>query len=216
MSDRESDEPQPSIQLRRFGKASDVLGLSEDGGADAAKSPCGIEEFARQVGSEVESGADSSRVEERAETWITYRLGAELYALPVTHVSEIARMVAITRVPEAPSGVRGIANIRGRVLTVVDLKERLALGSVEEGPETRILVSPWRNLLIGLLVDQVERVIEIRPSEVQRGHDGDVELNSCVQGVISDAETFVILLDPDEILAGASQVSGPPEERRSA
>ncbi len=84
--------------------------------------------FADDIGERSpEVATDSEQIEE-LETWITFRLSKELFALPVAVIQEILRVGTITRVPHAPFPVRGIINVRGQVLPVIDL--RLRLGAV--------------------------------------------------------------------------------------
>ena len=83
------------------------------------------------------------------ETWVTCRVDREVFALPVKQVQEILRVAALTRVPHAPFPVRGVTNLRGYVLPVVDLRLRLGLPVAEPGPRHRVMVVHSRGRLIG-------------------------------------------------------------------
>lgn len=113
----------------------------------------------------VQQDADAATaVAERAaqwETWVAFALADETYALPVASVQEILRVGTITRVPDAPYPVRGILNLRGRVVPVVDLRLRLGLKPQDTGARARILVSLARGRTVGLLVDSVEQVVRL-------------------------------------------------------
>jgi len=95
------------------------------------------------------------------EMWVTCRIEREVFALPVKQVQEILRVSALTRVPHAPFPVRGVTNLRGYVLPVVDLRVRLGMPAEEPGPRHRVMVVHSRGRLIGLLVDAVEQVTQI-------------------------------------------------------
>src|SRR6476619_495922 len=95
------------------------------------------------------------------ETWVTCRIDREVFALPVKQVQEILRVSALTRVPHAPFPVRGVTNLRGYVLPVVDLRVRLGMPPEEPGPLARIMVVHSRGRLVGLLVDAVDQVVPI-------------------------------------------------------
>lgn len=147
------------------------------------------------------SGAEPEAPREEPEIWVSFELAGEVYALPVTRVEEVLRIGAITRVPHAPAPVRGITNLRGRVLAVVDLRVRLGLPPVEPGPQSRILVVSSRDRSIGLLVDAARQVVRILPSAVQAAPaDVLTEQSDFLIGVYHHAEELVILLDVDQVL----------------
>ena len=136
------------------------------------------------------------------ETWVTCRCDREVFALPVKQVQEILRVTALTRVPHAPFPVRGVTNLRGYVLPVVDLRVRLGLQPTEVGVRSRIMVVQSRGRLIGLLVDAVEQVAQIDRLAVEPPpEDVMTEQSFYLLGVyhVDDSE-MVILLDADKVL----------------
>lgn len=138
----------------------------------------------------------------RIETWVTFTLAGETYALPVSHVLEILRVQGITRVPHAPAAVRGVTNMRGKVLPVVDLRARLGVAVSELGAAARILVTSSRGRLIGLLVDAVEQVERLDRNTVQPPPaDVMTRESDYLIGVCQLASRLVILLDVDRVLA---------------
>lgn len=139
--------------------------------------------------------------ETRPETWVSFRLDGETYALPVSHVREIVRVESITRVPGGPREIRGVTNVRGRVIPVVDLRVRLELAATEVTPDSRVLVAEARGRPIGLLVDAVEAVdrldllaVEEPPEEVRTPR------SEHVLGVLRDDDDLTILLDVERVL----------------
>jgi purine-binding chemotaxis protein CheW len=138
---------------------------------------------------------------EEPEIWVSFELAGEIYALPVGRVEEVLRISTITRVPHAPAPVRGITNLRGRVLAVVDLRVRLGLPPVAPGPLSRILVVSSRDRSIGLLVDSARQVVRVLPSAVQAPPADVLTAHSdFLLGVFHLAEELVILLDVDQVL----------------
>lgn len=138
-------------------------GAGDAGGAGAARRPAPAPDdrvllFADSL-QEERPEADEARHE--WETWVTCRVDREVFGLPVAQVQEILRVSALTRVPHAPFPVRGVTNLRGYVLPVVDLRLRLGLPAVEPGPQARVMVVQTRGRLIGLLVDSVEQVTQV-------------------------------------------------------
>jgi purine-binding chemotaxis protein CheW len=136
------------------------------------------------------------------ENWVTCRIDREVFALPVEQVQEILRVPALTRVPHAPFPVRGVTNLRGYVLPVVDLRLRLGLSQVEVGERARIMVVQSRGRLIGLLVDAVEQVTPIDRLAVEPPpEDVMTEQSFYLLGVYHGSEQqMVILLDADRVL----------------
>ena len=136
------------------------------------------------------------------ENWVTCRVDRELFALPVRQVQEILRVATLTRVPHAPFPVRGVTNLRGYVLPVVDLRVRLGMAPVEPGPGARIMVVQSRGRLIGLLVDAVEQVMPIDRLRVEAPpEDVMTEQSYYLLGVYHLADdAMAILLDADRVL----------------
>lgn len=147
------------------------------------------------------NGAEEQKKEELLETWVTFSLANEIFGLPVHNVKEILRAGTITRVPHAPHPVRGVTNMRGRVLPVVDLRLRLGIRETEVSHLSRVLVVESQGRLIGLLVDSVRQVIRINRKAVQQPPP-DVITNQSdyIIGVYHLQEALVILLDVDKVL----------------
>jgi len=137
----------------------------------------------------------------RIETWVTFALGGETFGLPVASVLEILRVAGITRVPHAPRVVRGVTNMRGKVLPVVDLRVRLGMEVAEITLQSRILVASSRGRLLGLLVDAVTQVDRIDRNAVQQPPPDVMTTQSdYIIGVSQLGERLVILLDVDLVL----------------
>ena len=132
---------------------------------------------------------------------MTFELAGERYALPVSRIQEITRAHGITRVPHAPSPVRGIANLRGRVLVVVDLRLRLGLPPAAAGEHSRILVVSARERSLGLLVDAAHQVVGLLPSRIEPPPpDLMDERSAYLAGVVQLDDSLVIALDVDQLL----------------
>jgi purine-binding chemotaxis protein CheW len=211
------DGEAPRFELPSSGLASEILaahaahaegnaGAAKGGNGEAAPvSPtapfAGRESIYSFVDSLDSRAAQAAKPEEKPESWVTFALAGEVYALPVSHVQEILRISTITRVPHAPHPVRGITNLRGRVLAVVDLRVRLGIAAGEIGPDSRILVADARGRSIGLLVDAARQVLKILPSVVQEPpSDVLTERTDFLRGVYHLDRDLVILLDVERVL----------------
>jgi purine-binding chemotaxis protein CheW len=138
---------------------------------------------------------------------ITFRLDGEEFGLPVDTVREVIRVGDITRVPQAPAHIRGVTNLRGRILPVVEIRTRLGLAPLVPRSTARIIVTEVRGRVLGLLVDSVAQVqklpadrLEAAPDEVKSAH------TTFLTGVVHMDERLIILID----LALALDASAPP------
>ena len=147
---------------------------------------------------------------ERPESWVTFELAGELYALPVARIQEIRRARGITRVPHAPPPVRGIANLRGKVLVVVDLRLRLGLPPAVADERSRILVVSSRQRSLGLLVDAAHQVLGLLPSRIEPPPaDLMDERSAYLAGVVQLDDSLVIALDIDQLLLVPDEAATP-------
>src|SRR5262249_44835336 len=139
---------------------------------------------------------------EATEHLATFVLDREEYGLDVHLVQEIRRVTEITAVPRAPDFIRGVINLRGRILPVVDLKRKLALGQVELGRASRIVVVRLRERLLGLLVDGASQVLKVPVSKIEPAPEEVVASGgSYIRGVAKLDDRLIILVDLLHILA---------------
>lgn len=177
--------------------SADIKSVSEQEMPKKAKD---IYDFAEQLRKK-SNGGDEKNEEEKLETWVTFALGNESFGLPVSSVQEILRAGFITRVPHAPNPVRGVTNMRGRVLPVVDLNVRLGLKESDITSLSRILVVESKGRLIGLLVDSVQQVLRLSLKAVQPAPPDVITAQSdYILGVYHLQDALVILLDVDRVL----------------
>ncbi|MDH5395808.1 MAG: chemotaxis protein CheW, partial [Gammaproteobacteria bacterium] len=99
--------------------------------------------------------------------WVTFHLDNEKYGIKVMQVQEVLRMTEIAPVPGAPHYVLGIINLRGSVVTVIDTRRRFGLADADADDETRIVIVEADNNVVGILVDSVAEVVDLRMSEME-------------------------------------------------
>jgi len=134
--------------------------------------------------------------------WLTFTLGPEIYAVKVIQVQEVLRHTPIAPVPGAPHEVLGIINLRGNVVTVVDLRKKFNM-SVEEIDEfTRIMIMDVQGFIIGVLVDTVTEVIDLKDKDVESAPDVSNSSNSIfIQGIANIDGNLHILVNLDKLLS---------------
>jgi len=179
-------------------KAAGVGGGPQKAAAAPNANPERIFTFADTLAAEAEEGEEAPR---RLETHVTFSLAGELFALPVRPIREVLRVSSITRVPHAPYPIRGVTNLRGRVIPVIDLRRRIDLPPAELDRGSRILVVSSRNRLLGLLVDGVEQVIHLDLDRIQPPPQDVMTVESdYITGVYQSGEQLLLLLDVDRVL----------------
>ncbi|VAW92996.1 Positive regulator of CheA protein activity (CheW) [hydrothermal vent metagenome] len=133
--------------------------------------------------------------------WVTFYLDNEKYGINVMSVQEVLRITDIAPVPGAPHYVLGIINLRGNVVTVIDTRTRFGLVEKESDDSTRIVIIESENQVIGILVDSVAEVVDLKKSDIETTPNvGNDESSKYIQGVSSQGEQLLILVDVDKLL----------------
>lgn len=139
--------------------------------------------------------------EDQIIQWVTFHLDDETYGINVMQVQEVLRVTEITPVPGAPEYVLGIINLRGNVVTVLDIRMRFGLSPKEIDEASRIIILEAADQVIGILVDSVAEVVYLRTSEIESTPNvGNEESSRFIQGVHSRDENLLILVDVNKLL----------------
>ncbi|TVO76317.1 chemotaxis protein CheW [Sedimenticola selenatireducens] len=133
---------------------------------------------------------------------VTFRLEDETYGINVMHVQEVLRVTEIAPVPGAPPYVLGIINLRGNVVTVIDTRSRFGLppGDIDEASRVVIIESEMQ--VVGILVDSVAEVVELKGSEIDSAPNvGNEESSKFIQGVATSDNNLLIVVDLNKLLS---------------
>ncbi len=146
-------------------------------------------------------------VQDREGKYLTFALGAEEYGLEILKVREIMGIMEITAVPQTPAHVRGVINLRGKVIPVIDLRAKFGMETTETTDQTCIIVveitRQGQGFDTGIVVDRVQEVLDIAGENIEDTPQfgSNVETDFILgMGKIGDA--VKILLDIDKVLAG--------------
>src|SRR3954447_7536212 len=141
----------------------------------------------------------------RSGKYLSFHLGAEEYAIQVVKVREIVKLQHITGVPETPAELKGVINLRGKVIPVVDLRLRFGLPEKEYGQRTCIIVVELGRAAagpMGIIVDEVSEVLSLQESDIQDTPDFGIGVETpYLLGMAKVRDRVKILLDIDEALA---------------
>ena len=149
------------------------------------------------------SPAAPTQADARAGKYLTFFLGAEEYGLAILKVSEIIGMQPITRVPRVPDFVRGVINLRGKVIPITDLRAKFAL-PIDEGRDACIIVVQMKGVQTGLVVDRVSEVVAIGAGEVADAPSfGAGVRTDFLLGIGKTGGRVRLLVDIDRVLESA-------------
>lgn len=132
---------------------------------------------------------------------VTFKVGEEDFGIDILNVQEIIRVVDITRVPNAKHFVKGVINLRGKIIPIIDLRLRLEMEEIAHGKDTRIIVVEVNNNVLGFIVDSVNQVIRIDKQIIEPAPPMVSEIDSdYITGVAKMKDELIVLLDLKMIL----------------
>lgn len=133
--------------------------------------------------------------------YLTFALSDEEYGLEILKVREIIGLMEITRVPKMPGFVRGVINLRGRVIPVVDLRTKFVMDKIEDTEETCIIVVDLGEIVMGAVVDRVCEVLDIPEREIEATPSFGVQIDTeFILGIGKAKGRVIILLDIKKVL----------------
>ncbi len=149
---------------------------------------------------------ETAQVTERTESdsmqgrYLTFMLASEGYGLEIRYVTEIIGIQSVTNVPDMPEHVKGVVNLRGKVIPVIDVRLRFHLTEREYDERTCIVVVDVDDNSVGLVVDKVSEVIDIPLSDIEPPPMSGSSGNCYIQGMGKIGEQVAILLDIDRFI----------------
>ena len=144
---------------------------------------------------------DTSTAGEQVLQLVTFTLRNEEYAVDILNVQEINRITEITQVPNSPSYVEGVINLRGKVMPVINLRKKFGLEDKETDETSRIIIMDIKGVTNGLVVDSVSEVLRIPTDIVEPPPPMSSDVSSkFINGVAKLDNRLIILIDIDELL----------------
>ena len=138
--------------------------------------------------------------------YLTFKLGEEIFALDVSKVREILDFTAVTKVPRTPEFMRGVINLRGSVVPVVDMRLKFGMTKTEKTVNTCIVVVEISmdndNTILGIIADSVQEVIELEPDHIEPAPKIGTKLNTAfISGMGKRESLFIMILDIDRVFS---------------
>ena len=140
--------------------------------------------------------------------YLTFYVAGEEYAVTILKVTEIIECVTLTHVPGTPSWIRGVLNLRGAVVPVVDLAVKFGLAPTVLTRRTCVVMVELEHdgerLVLGVMADSVHQVVELGPNQIQPPPSFGPKVRvDCIQGMGVSGDAFVVLLDIDRVLSSS-------------
>ena len=151
--------------------------------------------------------------------YLTFKLADEIFAFDVAKVREILELTTITKVPQTPEFMRGVINLRGSVVPVIDLKLNFSMQRTEQTINTCIIVVEvnlhGEVIVLGVLADSVQEVVEMEPNLIEPAPKLGTKLNTeFIKGMGKVGENFVMILDIDKVFSAEelTEIQGGAEQ----
>ncbi|MBD3420481.1 MAG: chemotaxis protein CheW [Chitinivibrionales bacterium] len=144
--------------------------------------------------------------EQLAGKYLTFLLSAEEYGIEILKVQEIIQMQKVTRVPKAPNFIRGVINLRGKVIPVVELRKKFDMEQQDDTEKTCIIVvmieSAGQPVTMGIIIDEVKEVLDIEAVNIEETPSFGASINTeFIMGIGKVGDNVKMLLDIDKVLS---------------
>jgi purine-binding chemotaxis protein CheW len=141
-----------------------------------------------------------------SQQFLTFKLGEEIFAVEVSKVREILDVTTITKVPQTPEFMRGVINLRGGVVPVIDLRLKLGMTRTENTVNTCIIVQELlidqETILLGTLADSVQEVFDLEGNQIEPAPRIGTKLNTdFLKGMVKHNDRFIMILDIDKVFS---------------
>ena len=141
-----------------------------------------------------------------ATQFLTFKLGDEVFAFGISKVREVLDYTTVTRIPEMPDFMLGVINVRGSVVSVVDMRLKFGMGPTQKGVNTCIVIVEidleGETTVLGALADCVQEVLELGPEQIEPAPRIGTRLKSkFIKGMGKRGNNFIIILDIDKVFS---------------
>ncbi|WPB57795.1 chemotaxis protein CheW [Xylophilus sp. GOD-11R] len=134
--------------------------------------------------------------------YLTFRLDKEEYGIDILKVQEIRGYEPPTRIANAPAFIKGVVNLRGTIVPIVDMRLKFNCENADYNSFTVVIILNLRNRVVGIVVDSVSDVLELSPDQIKAAPDIESVIdNGCILGLGSVGERMLILLDIEKLMS---------------
>lgn len=149
----------------------------------------------------VNTATQANAAEQSRREFLVFSLGAEEYAIDILKVQEIRSYEQVTRIANTPAFIKGVTNLRGVIVPIIDFRIKFNLDNVEYGDQTVVIVVNVGGRIAGMVVDGVSDVITLSPEEIKPAPEFSLSLSSdYLSGLVSLEDRMLVLVDIDKLL----------------
>jgi len=154
-----------------------------------------LETAAKEINQQIGLTTDGSQ-------FLTFQLGEELYGVDILRVQEIKGYTAVTKIPNTPSHIKGVLNLRGTIVPIVELRTKFGMPTIEYTMFTVIVVVVVKEKIMGLVVDAVSDVLNIDKKDIQPPPQFGAKVDiGFLNGIGKSGDKLIALLDMDRLLS---------------
>jgi purine-binding chemotaxis protein CheW len=166
--------------------------------------------ISKRRGWEINSGKEKEmEAREHMETtqYLTFKLGDEVFALDIGKVREVLDFTAVTKVPQTPDFMRGVINLRGNVVPVVDMRLKFGMSQTEKTVNTCVIITEidvdGETTVVGAMADSVQEVLDLEPEQIEPPPRIGAKLNTdFIMGMGKHNDQFIMILNIDKVFSG--------------
>ncbi|OQY10394.1 MAG: hypothetical protein B6I28_01115 [Fusobacteriia bacterium 4572_132] len=137
------------------------------------------------------------------EKYLTFQVLDEYYAISILKVKEIIGMSKITKIPNLPNYIKGVINLRGEIVHLIDIREKFGIEKKEYNKFTVIIIVETSNNLVGFIVDKVLDVINIEKDKIQKVIEIEGMIgNEYLKGMIKELDELIVIIDIEKLIMG--------------
>lgn len=142
----------------------------------------------------------SSKVSTDGKRFLEFHLGSESYAVELLVVKEVITPPEMTPIPKAPAYVCGLMNLRGLVLTVIDLRKRLGVQPGPNSTQNAVIIFDLGERMVGVVVDSIQKVLNVAQDHIRPVPDMEGPSSAHLRGIIQNEEKLTMWLEPQALL----------------
>jgi len=132
--------------------------------------------------------------------YVIFKLGKENYAIDISVVKTIEKLINFTRVPNSEEYITGVINLRGEVIPIINLRKKFGLNNEFENENSRIIITSDNNISVGLLVDSSSEVIYLNNDDIDNPPDLNNDDNEYIKGIGKKDEELYLIIELEKIL----------------
>lgn len=153
----------------------------------------------------MEKFGNDNKAQTDTKRFLEFNLGGESYAVELLLVKEVITLPEMTTIPKAPNYVCGLMNLRGLVLTVIDLRKKLGITPDKDSSQNGVIIFDLGERLVGAVVDSIQKVLTISQEKIKPLPENEGRTNGQFLGILQHEDKLCMWIDPHALLDGGNE-----------